>query len=129
MLFGTINGAQITGVALESGEITDTNTDYAAHTGSIVGHSTAKEASVTNSYSKVAMNGGQGDLGGISGKFLGTMKNVAFVGSLAGTLSTWSVGGLAGSTNSTNTTFISDCFVFGSVMESPRYATRFPAHG
>ena len=126
MLFGTINGAQITGVALESGEITDTNTDYAAHTGSIVGHSTAKEGSVTNSYSKVAMNGGQGDLGGISGKFLGTMKNVAFVGSLAGTLSTWSVGGLAGSTNSTNTTFISDCFVFADWGEGldPAYGAR-----
>ena len=113
MLFGTITGAQITGVALESGEITATNTADAPHTGSIVGHSTAASGSITNSYSKVAMNGSNGeDMGGIAGKYLGTMKNVAFLGSFAGSLSTWSMGGLAGSTNSTNTTFISDCMVY-----------------
>ena len=113
MLFGTITGAQITGVALESGEITATNTADAPHTSSIVGHSTAASGSITNSYSKVAINGSNGeDLGGIAGKYLGTMKNVAFLGSFAGSLTSWSMGGLAGSTNSTNTTFISDCMVY-----------------
>ncbi len=124
MMFGTVNGAQITGVAIESGTVTTSAGN--AHTGGLVGYSPNKETSVTNSYSKVAISGGDGDLGGISGKYLGTLKNVYFAGSFAGTLGTWSMGGLLGSTNSTNTTFISDCFVFADWGEGldPAYGAR-----
>ncbi len=112
MLFGTISGASITRVALESGEITSINTQYADQTGSIVGYSPSSSASLTNSYSRVKISGGSGDLGGIAGKYLGTLKNVAYLGGFSARLSSWTIGGLLGSTNSTNTTFVSDCFVF-----------------
>ena len=122
ILFGTVSGAQITGIAIESATVS-TNGGTAAHTGSIVGHSPSKETSLTNSYSKATILGGEGDLGGISGKFLGTLKNVAFIGSFDGSIGTYSLGGLLGSTNSTNTTFISNCIVVAELGEGFDAAT------
>ena len=111
-LFGTTSAAVINGIAIESGIVTaNTGSD---HTGSIVGQ--GKDGTViTNSYSKATMAGGGGDLGGIAGKYVGTLKNVYYAGTFSGALGTWSMGGLVGSTNSDNTTFIEDCFVFAEL--------------
>lgn len=111
-LFGTTSGAVINGIAIESGVVTvNTGSD---HTGSIVGQ--GKDGTIiANSYSKATMAGGGGDLGGIAGKYVGTLKNVFYAGTFSSALGTWSMGGLVGSTNSDNTTFIEDCFVFAEL--------------
>ena len=107
MFFGTVAGAQINGIAIESGEVTQNV--GADHTGSIIGHSSDKNTQLTNSYSKAYVKGGNGDLGGIAGKYVGSMKNVLFAGGFDAALSTWSMGGMAGSTNSDGTSSFTNC--------------------
>ena len=88
MLFGTTNAATLTGIAIESGNVS-TNAGAAAHTGSIVGHALNK-TSLSNSYSKAFIQGGEGDLGGVAGKFVGPITNVLFAGTFGAGITTWS---------------------------------------
>ncbi len=108
MLFGTTNAATLTGIAIESGNVS-TNAGAAAHTGSIVGHALNK-TSLSNSYSKAFIQGGEGDLGGVAGKFVGPITNVLFAGTFGAGITTWSSGGLAGSSNNGDTP-VTNCLV------------------
>ena len=124
MVFGTTKGATISGIAFESGTITD-NADN-AHTGSIIGF--CQNTNLSNSYSKAILAGGNGDLGGITGKGANssTIRNTYFAGTFTSGLGTWSMGGIAGSSEGNNSLVIEDCFVYATWEEGldPGYGAR-----
>lgn len=111
-LFGTTSTANISGVAIESGDITGDAT-YAAHTGTIIGHTTGLTV-LERSYTKAAVVAAQGDAGGFIGKMGGNsiMRNCYFAGNIT---SGWSAGCIIGSAESGNTIAeISNIIVDGS---------------
>ena len=112
MLFGTVNGAQLTRIAIETGSI-ETNSSVAGATGSIVGWAnTDAPSSLTLSYSKADVVSTSGDAGGLCGKFVGTIENCYFAGTVAGSATT---GGISGSSNETDGPIAaSNCFVFSN---------------
>lgn len=112
MIFGTANGATITGIALESGEING-NSTYAAQTGTIAGQ--AKNTTLTRSYSKATIASNSGDVGGLVGKQTGSMKDCAFAGTFFSGLSEWTQGGLVGSSDGGNSLQIHDCLMIGNI--------------
>lgn len=124
MVFGTTKGATISGIAFESGTITENGDN--AHTGSIIGFS--QSTNLSNSYSKAVMAGGNGDLGGITGKGANqtTIRNTYFAGTFTSGLGTWSMGGIAGSSEGNNSLVIEDCFVYATWEEGldPGYGAR-----
>lgn len=96
MLFGTVNGAQLTHIAIESG-IIEANNDYAGATGSIVGWANADSPSaLLQSYSKADVHGSGNDAGGLIGKFVGRIEDCYFAGTL---VTDATAGGLVGSSN------------------------------
>ena len=101
MMFGSIKGATISGIAIESGAITVADKTYANHAGSIVGEALSGKAStLTKSYSKVNVTETASmDLGGVAGKFFGTISNCFYTGALAGKST---IGGLVGSSSEKN---------------------------
>ena len=110
MLFGVVNGAQITRIAIESGTATE-NTAYASATGSIVGWANADAlSSLTQSYSKADVIGGGQDVGGLCGKFAGTIEDCFFAGYLSGNAT---MGGISGSSNEDNGPITATrCFIY-----------------
>ena len=121
MLFGTTAGATITGVALVSGQINVGDAVYASHNGTIIGHAaTAAPTTLTRSYSLVditSTNGG--DIGGLSGKFYGTIDNCFYKGSISGGNTT---GGLIGSSSESATpAHISNSYSFCSSLGAAWY--------
>ena len=114
MLFGTINGAIITGVALTGGNVAVDATTYAAHCGSIVGMDKNVASEISNCYSLVDVtNSSSSDTGGLVGKLAGTLKNSFFKGSV--TASSGSTGALVGSTtNSSTASNILNCYSYAT---------------
>ena len=112
MIFGTTDGANITGIALVSGDIAG-NGDYAARTGTIIGQ--GKKSTLTRSYSKASLASNVGDLGGLAGKFTGSIKDCAFAGTFFTGLSEWTQGGLVGSSDGGSSLEIHDCIMIGNV--------------
>ncbi len=111
-LFGTVRGATLKRIAIESGSITGRNTALGSQTGSIVCVATTSE--LTDSYSKATIViGDEGDLGGLVGKFTGTIRDCGFFGSLSS--AAWSQGGIAGSGESGAIT-IEDCIVIAELI-------------
>ena len=110
MLFGTVNGAQLTRIAIESGAAHE-DTNYASATGSIVGWAnTDALSSLTKSYSKGDVIGAGQDAGGLCGKFVGTIEDCFFAGYLTGEKT---VGGLSGSSNEDNGPITATrCFIY-----------------
>ena len=112
VLFGTINGAQITGIAIASGEITMSATTYAAHCGSIVGTDNGNSSVIANSYSLANVTNTitkSSDTGGLVGKLRGTLKNCYFAGAVSG--KSGSTGALVGSTtNNTVASKVLNCY-------------------
>ena len=100
MIFGTINGATISNIHVESGRVAVTDKSYADHAGTLVGyglHGTKKNV-IENSYSLVSISvTSGGDAGGFAGKFYGDIRNCYFVGNVDAATST-SAGGFIGST-------------------------------
>ena len=115
MLFGTVNGADITRVAIESGTIT-MNADYATHTGSIVGAvGTDMPNSITLSYSKADLVDCSNDAGGIAGKYYGLIENCYYAGNITCTSTT---GGILGSSYDGNyPPEVKNCHVYSQVLE------------
>ena len=113
MLFGTIAGATITRVAIESGNIGE-NTEFAAHTGSIAGNcGTSAPSTITYCYSKADMTGGT-DVGGIAGKYYGTIDHCYFAGTIDGTST---VGGIIGSSyDDDHVATVTNCYVYAEVL-------------
>lgn len=112
--FGTTDAATITGIAIESGLITGRKKEIADHTGSIVGVGN-NNTSISNSYSNaVIVLGNEGDLGGLVGKFSGTITNCAFYGTAQS--AGWSHAGIAGSGG--QTLIITDCIVGGTLIST-----------
>ena len=121
MLFGTTSGATVTGVALVSGSINIADAVYASHNGTIIGHAaTAAPTTLTHSYSLVditSTNGG--DIGGLSGKFYGTIDNCFYKGAISGGNTT---GGLIGSSSESATpAHISNSYSFCSSLGNGWY--------
>ena len=113
MLFGTIAGATITRVAIESGNIGE-NTEFASHTGSIAGNcGTSAPSTITYCYSKADMTGGT-DVGGIAGKYYGTIDHCYFAGTIDGTST---VGGIIGSSyDGDHAPTVTNCYVYAEVL-------------
>jgi hypothetical protein len=107
-LFGTTNSANIQGIAILGGDFGGM-ADYAAHTGSIIGHATGKTV-LTRSYSTANMSSGTGDCGGLIGKVAGsgTIKDCYFAGNLT---AGWSAGCMIGSSDGSTIAEISNCYV------------------
>lgn len=106
MLFGSVSGSTLKNICVDSGSFKG-NSDYAVHTGSIVG--TMYNGTITHSYSKAVSGDVVGDLGGIAGKAYGTITDCYFAGTLNGTGTT---GGLAGSSWNVNEPLnIKNCYV------------------
>lgn len=106
MLFGSVSGGTLKNICIDSG-LFKGNSDYAAHTGSIVG--TMYNSTITHSYSKAKSGDIVGDLGGIAGKAFGTITDCYFAGTLNGKGTT---GGLAGSSWNVNESLnIKNCYV------------------
>ncbi len=111
-LFGTARGAFLKRIAIESGSITGRNTALGSQTGSIVCVATGTE--LTESYSRATIViGDEGDLGGLVGKFTGTIRDCGFFGSLSS--AAWSEGGIAGSGEAGAIT-IEDCIVIAELI-------------
>ena len=113
MLFGTIQGATITRVNIESGQIGE-NTAFASHTGSIAGNcGTAAGSTITYCSSKADLTGGT-DVGGIAGKYYGTIDHCYFAGTIDGTST---VGGIIGSSyDDDNVATVTNCYVYAEVL-------------
>ena len=124
MVFGTTKGATISGIAFESGTVSSNAGN--AHTGSIIGF--AQSTNLSNSYSKAVMAGGDGDLGGITGKGANstTIRNTYFAGTFTSGLGTWSLGGISGSSEGSNSLVVEDCFVYATWEDGldPGYGAR-----
>lgn len=111
-LFGSAQGAKFMNIALESATINGRNSQLGNQTGSIV--CVAYDSEMTGSYSKATLVlGDEGDLGGLAGKFTGTIKDCAFLGSVSS--AGWSEGGIAGSGEASAIT-IEDCLVFADLL-------------
>ena len=111
-LFGSAQGAKFMNIALESATINGRNSQLGNQTGSIV--CVAYDSEMTGSYSKATLVlGDEGDLGGLAGKFTGTIKDCAFLGSVSS--AGWSEGGIAGSGEASSIT-IEDCLVFADLL-------------
>lgn len=121
MLFGTTSGATINGVALVSGEINIEEVVYAPHNGTIIGEgATAAPTKLTNSYSLVNItSSNSGDVGGIAGKYYGTVDNCFYKGAINGNGTT---GGLLGSSSEADyPAHVSNCFSFCSSLGNAWY--------
>ncbi len=112
ILFGSANGATFRNIAIEEATIVGRDASRAAHSGSIVG--VALNSQMTGCYSKASLTlGDEGDLGGLAGKFTGTISNCAFYGTL--TSAGWSEGGISGSGEAAAIT-IEDCVVWADLI-------------
>ena len=121
MLFGTIQGAQIRGIALESGTIDVDSQDYATHAGTIVGATLpAAPSTLSHSYSLVSItNTGGGDTGGLAGKFYGDIDHCYYAGTITGSST---AGGLIGSSHEHGyTTQISNSFSYLTSLSGVKY--------
>ena len=123
MLCGTIDGATLTRIIVESGTITE-NTAYAAHTGVFAGTTVQGSTPNTISYclsgANVVNSAGSNDTGGFVGKMYGTIEYCGFTGTLQGTTS---LGAFIGSDNgdSPYVTTVKNCFVISESMTSDQY--------
>lgn len=97
--FGTTTTAHISGIAIESGEVTG-DAIYAAHTSSVIGH-TIGATVLERSYTKATIIASQGDAGGFIGKVTSNtaIRNCYFAGNIT---SGWSAGCVAGSGEGSN---------------------------
>lgn len=110
-LFGNTNSANIKGVAIVGGSIGG-NSDYAAHTGSIIGVAGGRTF-LTRSYSTAHLYASTGDCGGLIGKVTGsgTIRDCFFAGNLS---AGWSAGCMVGSSEGTSIAEISNSYVDAS---------------
>ncbi|MBQ2341988.1 MAG: T9SS type A sorting domain-containing protein, partial [Bacteroidaceae bacterium] len=113
MFIGMADGATVTRVAIESGNIAS-NTDIATHCGSIIGAvGTSLPCNISYCYSKADMSGGT-DVGGIAGKYYGNINYCYFAGTIDGTST---VGGLIGSSHDGTYGFTAkNCFVYTNLL-------------
>ena len=116
MMFGTVDGATIKNIGLESGTIVQ-NLNYAQYTGTLVGSCEGTTpTTITNCYSKVNLSSATNDAGGLVGKLYGTLSDSYYSGTIrvSGT-----VGGLIGSSASSGKPAnVDHCYVSSSTVKT-----------
>lgn len=119
MLCGTLNGATITRVVIEDGQISS-NSDYAAHCGSIAGTcETGAPNTITYCLSGTDITNSAGDAGGLVGKMWGKIEHCGYHGNIS---SQNTVGGIIGSDHSGGYSIdVSNCFVLSDVLSGSQY--------
>ena len=141
-LFGVSYNAHFTRIAIESGTISPTvmgNNEVT--TGSIVAQSWAKDvgsSTMTFCYSRATLTQDDTeytrpdgvkaqsvDIGGLAGRYEGTMENCFFAGTINSTHTANSVGGLIGASNGENKTHLLKSYVDATINATNPYKGKF----
>lgn len=116
MLFGTVDGATIKNIGLESGRVSQ-NLIYALHTGTLVGTCLENTpTTISNCYSKVNLLSASKDAGGLVGKLYGSLSNCYYAGNIR---VSGAVGGLVGNCYSGSVSSeIDHCYMASAQMKT-----------